>query len=170
MSATRYSIYSSEALEKALAERMPHGDAEGNLRSRSATITAMVDRYAEICKRSLPSMPLNYWLLVFDAMNGCWLLDHPAMVASGLAHNVYDACRLNDAGSKWRVDETNQLVEQLAALPFAGQIAVIDACERFWAIDVQTSDAVPTEADPFAHWREAVRGLVGRLADDGGRQ
>ncbi|NCC29908.1 MAG: hypothetical protein EOM22_17630 [Gammaproteobacteria bacterium] len=166
MAPVRYSIYSSEALERVLSERMPHGDADGNLRSRSATITAMCDRYGEVCRRSMPTLPLASWLLIFDAMNGTWLMDHPAMAAHGLAHNVSDSCALNDAHGKWRVGNPSGLVETLAALPFAAQIAVIDACERFWALDVQTSDAEPTEADPFAHWREPVRGLVGRLADD----
>lgn len=161
MAPLRYSIYSSDTLEKALADRMPHGNQDENLRSRSATITAMVDRYAETVKRSTPKLPLNSWLLIFDAMNGCWLMDHPAMAAHGLAHNVHDACMLNDAASKWRVDNPDALVEMLATLPFAAQIAVIDACERFWVLDVQTGEDIPTEADPFAHWRAPVARLVG---------
>lgn len=166
MSPKRYSIYSSETLESALAGRLPHGDTEAGMRSRSSTITAMVDRYAETCRRSMPRMPLASWLLIFDAMNGCWMMDHPAMVASGLALNVADACAMNGYHEKWKVDDWRDLVENLRTLPFAGQIAVVDACERFWCMDVQTSDAEPTETDPWAHWREAVRSLVGPMTDD----
>jgi len=126
----------------------------------------MCDRYGEIMRRSVPRMPLNHWLLTFDAMNGTWLMDHPAMAAHGLAHNVHDAIRLNDAAGKWHVEDADALVRHLGEMPFAEQLAVVDACERFWALDLQTSDAEPTEADPFAHWREPVRTLVGTLADD----
>ena len=166
MPPTRYSIYSSEALERALSERMPHGDPEAGLRSRSATITAMCDRYSEICKRSMPSLPLNSWLLIFDAMSGTWLMDHPATAAHGLAHGVSDACKLNAAHDKWNVGDPFVLVKQLSEMTFAEQIAVIDTCERAWSLDVQTSTSEPSAADQFAHWRKAVRGLVGMLADD----
>jgi hypothetical protein len=162
MAPLRYSIYSSDALEKALAERMPHGETDGNLRSRSSTIIAMVDRYAETCRRSLPRLPLNHWLLIMDAMNGCWLMDHPAMVASGLAHNVHDACTLNDAAGKWQAPDWSDLVETLRTLPFAAQLAVIDACERFWALDIQPGDDLhPNDAHPFAHWRAPIGAIVG---------
>lgn len=163
MAPVRYSIYSSDTLEKALADRMPHGNQDENLRSRSATITAMVDRYAETVKRSTPKLTLNSWLLIFDAMNGCWMMDHPAMVANGLAHNVHDHIHLNDAAAKWHVDAPDQLVNQLRKMTFAEQIAVVDACERFWVLDIQTGEDTPTEADPFAHWRAPVAQLVGAV-------
>lgn len=163
MAPTRYSIYSSDALEKALSERMPRGDPDAGLRSRSSTITAMVERYAETCRRSMPKLPLNSWLLIFDAMNGCWLMDHPAMVANGLPHNVHDHIHLNDAAAKWHVEDPDRLVAQLAGMTFAEQIAVVDACERFWAMDIQTSGDDPTETDPFAHWRWSIQVLVGAV-------
>lgn len=164
MTPKRYSIYASAALDRALAERIGNEGDEG-LRSRSATLTYMADRYAEICRRSLPTLTLNEWLLICDAMNGTAFWDHPLGAATGLAHNVYDACDLNGLGDKWQVEDWQELVKRLAELPFASQIAVVDAAERFWATDAQPSDATPEDAHPFAHWRATVQRLVGKLAE-----
>ena len=163
--AKRYSIYASAALDRALAERIGC-EGEQGLRSRSATITYICDRYTEMCRRSLPALTLNEWLLIFDAMNGTAGWDYPLGAATGLAHNVHDGCDLNGLGDKWEVPEWRGLVTRLADLPFAGQIAVVDAAERFWATDAQPSDAGPEDTHPFAHWRATVQHLVGKLADD----
>lgn len=161
--AKRYSIYASAALDRALAERIGTEGDEG-LRSRSATITYICDRYAEICRRSLPALNLNEWLLIFDAMNGTASWDYPLGAATGLAHNVHDGCDLNGLGDKWEVADWRGLVSRLAGLPFASQMAVVDAAERFWATDAQPSEAAPDDAHPFAPWRATVQRLVGRLA------
>ena len=167
MTPKRYSIYANATLDRVLAERLPHGDPEGGARSRSATITYMADRYAETCRRSMPLLSLQSWLLIFDAMNGCYTWDHPWAATSGLlAPNVHDACDLDGTGDKWGVTDWRALVANLASLPFAAQIAVLDAAERFWAMDVQQGEDEPSAADPFAHWRAAVRNIVGKLADD----
>lgn len=127
----------------------------------------IAERYAEIMRRSPPLLDLREWLLIFDSLNGCWLIEPAALVAQSVPHEVADACRLNGADAKWEVPDADELVQTLAALPFAGLVAVVDAAERFWALDVQpTPGAEPTETDPFAPWRVPVRGIVGRLADD----
>lgn len=160
----RYSIYASAILDRALADRLgPDGD-EG-LHSRTATLTYMADRYAETCRRSLPVLALNEWLLIFDAMNGTASWDYPLGAATGLAHNVHDGCDLNGLGDKWEVADWRGLVARLADLPFASQIAVVDAAERFWVMDAQPADAAPDDEHPFAHWRATVAKIVGRMAD-----
>lgn len=174
MAPKRYSIYPSPPLDKALAERMPHGDIpdddSAGFRSRTATITAMVDRYAEICRRSLPRLALNEWLLIFDSLNGVWMQEHPAMTAAALAHEVADNCQLNGADRRFEIPETpgwSYLVGQLGELPFAAKIAIIDTAERFWALDIQVDhETEPTDTDPFAHWRAPIRALVGPMTDD----
>jgi len=164
MTQKRYSIYANATLDRVLAERLGEDGDEG-LRSRSATITYMADRYAEICRRSMPALTLNEWLLICDAMNGTASWDHPLGAATGLAHNVYDACDLNGLGEKWQVEDWQNLAKRLADLPFASQIAVVDAAERFWATDAQPSDATPEDAHPFAHWRAAVAKIVGKKVE-----
>lgn len=163
--AKRYSIYASAVLDRALAERIGE-DGEEGLRSRSATLTYMADRYAEICRRSLPLLTLNEWLLICDAMNGTASWDYPLGAATGLAHNVHDGCDMNGLGDKWAVADWRGLVSRLADLPFASQIAVVDAAERFWATDAQPSNASHDDEHPFAHWRATIRRLVGKLPDD----
>lgn len=163
----RYSIYPTPALDRALADRAPHGEPDNSLRGRSATITCMCDRYAEIVRRSTPTFALNEWLLLFESLNGVWMQEHPAMTAAAVAHEVADNCRLNAAHQRFGVGANDwpELVSRIDALPFAGKIAVIDAAERFWIADIKTDDA-ESESDPLAHWRAPIRGLVGPLADD----
>ncbi len=117
-----------------------------------------------MCRRSLPTLTLNEWLLIFDAMAGTASWDYPLGAATGLAHNVVDGCDLNGLDEKWAVEDWRGLATQLAELPFASQIAVVDAAERFWANDAQPSEAAPEDDHPFAHWRATVMGLVGKVA------
>lgn len=163
----RYSIYPSETLDRALSDRSPHGDPESSVRGRSATITAMCDRYAEIVRRSLPSLSLGEWLLVFDSLNGVWTQDHPAMTAASVSHEVADNCHLNKAHVRFGLGANDWplLVSKLEGLAFAEKIAIIDAAERFWVTDIQTDDT-ESAADPLAHWRAPIRAMVGALSDD----
>lgn len=168
MAPKRYSIYASPALDAAIDARidMTTGEDGGGFRSRSSLVSAMADRYAEICRRESPSLALNEWLMIFDAINGCWMLDNAAMVAQSIAHEVYDAADLNGTDRKWGVPDGKALAKRLDALQFAAKVAIVDAAERFWALDVQPDKAEATADDPHAHWRAPVRSLVGRLADD----
>jgi len=167
MSTQRYSIYSSRALKTALDARLDYSVPEGaGFRSRSSLISAMVERYHEICRRHIPSLTLNEWMLIFDALNGVWLTDNPALTTIALAQEVEDAAGLNDAHLTWDVNAAaaEALVHRLKNLDFSGKIAVIDAAERFWSLNIQP-DATPTTAeDPHANWRTPVCALVGCLA------
>jgi len=165
----RYSIYASPALAAALDSRLPQGSAEdgGGFRTRSSLLSAIADRYSEIVRREVPRLTLAEWLLIFDALNGCWLLDNAALAANGVALEVADAARLNGAGEKWGVDG-EALAARIHGLSFAAKVAVVDAAERFWTLDVQPDSAQPSDADPFAHWRAPVRALVGASAINGG--
>ena len=167
MAPKRYSIYPSAALDTALDARTDR--TRSDAQSRSSLISAFAERYHEICRRSMPALTLREWLLILDAMNGVWTQDQCVLAASGLAHQVSDACTQDLMHERHGLSEpeARALVDTLAHLPFAGQIAVIDACERLRSQHVQPDrEAERTEADPFAHWREPVSSLVGRLADD----
>lgn len=157
------SIRPTPELERALAGRT--SPLKG-FRNRSSMVSAMADRYHEICRRQAPRLKLAEWLLIFDSLNGCWMIDGAARSAAALAHEVHDACTLNEYGDKWQVPDWPALVERLAALDFAAQIAVVDAAERFVTLGVRPADAEPTDADPWAPWRAPVRAIVGPMADD----
>jgi hypothetical protein len=172
MAPKRYSIYSSPALEAALSARLDPtaGDDGGGFRSRSSLISAIADRYAEICRRELPTLALNEWLMVFDALNGCWMLDPASLAANGIALEVSDAATLNGTDRKWHVADGQALARRIDGLSFAGKVAILDAAERFWTLDLQP-DREPAEEcespdDPHGQWRRAIRGLVGRLSDE----
>ena len=168
MAPKRYSIYSSPALEAALSSRIDPtaGDDGGGFRSRSSLISAIADRYAEICRRESPLLSLNEWLMIFDSLNGCWMLEPASLAANGIALEVSDAATLNATDEKWGVPDGKDLARRIDALSFGAKVAILDAAERFWTLDVQTDQAEATDADLHAMWRAPVRALVGRLADD----
>lgn len=166
MAPKRYSIYASPALDAVLDARMSDPSGEDGFRSRSSMISAIAERYAEICRREVPPLALNEWLLIFDSLNGVWMPDTAALSVNGLALQIADSCQLNGADAKWHVADCGDLVGRLAELPFAAKVAVIDAAERFWSLDVQPDGGERTENDPFAHWRKPVRDMVGRLGDE----
>lgn len=162
-----YKIYASQALDDALSERLPHGNPDGGgLRTRTATVTAMCDRYRAIIQASMPLLTLPQWLLIFDSLNGCWMQDQPELTALGVSANVADNCALNQANTRFNVPDWHALAIELDAMTLAEQLAIVDAAERFWILDIQTDDSESTDDDPFACWRAPIRGLVGRLADD----
>jgi len=163
MAKKRYSIYPSAALDRALDARMDPRGEEG-LRSRSSMISMMADRYHALVERHMPRLELAQWLLIFDALNGCWMLDNASGAANGLPLEIADADRLSGAGEKWGVDG-QALASQLAQLGFAERIAIVDTAERFWAQDVQP-DGDLSDAAALDQWRQPVRRLVGALADD----
>lgn len=156
----RISIYVAPALDNALTGRT---SAEDGMRSRSAVIAAMAERYTETCKRHMPSFALAEWLLIFDAMTGCWTLESSAIAARSIALQVSDACTMDAAHERHglTLEQGRDLAGQLDALDFAASVAVLDAAERFWAAEL-AAELAAVEGD----YREPVRGLVGRLADD----
>lgn len=167
MSPQRYSIYSNQALETALDARIDYASPEGDgFRSRSSLIAAMVERYHETCRRHIPNLTLNEWLLVFDALHGVWTVNSPAITTIALAQKVEDAIILNDAHTTWGISATDAgaLVHRLGTFSFAGKIAVIDAAERFWSLNIQPDTTPTTPEDPLANWRAPIYTLVGRLA------
>lgn len=163
MKPKRYSIYPSPALDRVLSARLSSDEG----RSRSALISAIADRYAEVVARSMPLLSLPEWGLIFEAINGYWSRDHAYLSAHGIALEVADASNLNGADVQWGIDG-NALVERIDGMPFASKIAILDASERFCATNTQPDGEIPDNADPFAHWRGPIRAIVGRLADDRG--
>ena len=121
MAGTATHIYLSHEATEALAQR-----ASSN---RSAAVSRMIERYDELCRRALPELSEAEWNLVYDACNG-WLVDMARSVAY-LPHEVEDHIKLNGADAKWGVDG-EVLMAKLAALDYAGCVAVVDAAERFW--------------------------------------
>lgn len=167
----KVSVYIGPDASEMLAARC--ADGEEGLRTRSAAVNTYLDRYAETCRRCIPLLPLADWLCIFDALNGVWL----QTTASGLAvvwAEVEDHIRLNRADKIWVCDP--DLGARLRGLGYGELVAVADAAERFWALNVQPLteaealadrlDGGGIEPDPHAPWRAPVRALVGALADD----
>lgn len=139
MAPKRYSIYASPALDRVLAERLKPDSEDEGFRSRSSMLSAIADRYAEIVRRSTPDLSTPEWCAIFDILNGCWMIDQPAMQATGLAHQIADAAEMDGLGEKWQIDALD-LARRVAALTFAEQIAIIDTAERFWSLGVQDGE------------------------------
>lgn len=160
----RYSIYPSPDLDRVLAERLVEpaadsGDDEASdqraepLRGRSATITAMVVRYAEIIRQHTPELTTEEWMLIADSLNGYWLHEEPRQAANGLPLEVADNDRLNGAGQRFGVDG-QALAARISQMPLVERIALMDVAERFWAGAARDGETYP----------ELFSRLAGKLA------
>lgn len=153
--ATRTSIYISDPLRELLAEHgIVPGDTESEgLRSTSATLAAVADRYRQTCRQHMPLLTVPEWCLIFDTMNGCWMQENAALLP-GQLFGIADSIRLEQIDEKWGVDAP-ALLEKLRTLDYAGWLALVDAAERWWSRD--WAQAVDTAA--------TVREIVGRVAE-----
>lgn len=107
---------------------------EGSDSDICTTVTNMVLRYAECCRRSLPALTRQEWLLICDALNGTWLAESSGgySAAAVLEIEIADAIAINALDAKWGILGTD-LPTRLHALDYAARLAVIDVVERFWA-------------------------------------
>jgi hypothetical protein len=116
----------------------------GSNGGRSVVIRALISGYAEIVRRERPELDAAEWNAIRDALNGMWLLAEQSgigMLASGLPHELADACRLEGLAEKWTIDGP-ALVRKVEALGFAARVAVLDDVLRFWArMDVESREA-----------------------------
>jgi hypothetical protein len=125
------SIWMGEPLERLINSRRRTQDDELNV---SGAINTAVDRYLEIVRRHMPTLSLGEWCAIFDALNGCWMLESwsPRYAFAEVA----DTAGLEE---KWGIDQ-DALTQQLQAFDYATCVAVVDAAERFWASDTQPGD------------------------------
>ena len=130
------SIYLDQETDQALYERTKEN------RSRSETITTIVRRYAELCRRDQPQLEVNEWKMVCDILNGIWLNDSASL--SYVWAEVADACQLNHTDKKWEVDGA-ALVNKLRALTYGQLVALVDEVERFWFHTDDPGYALPGE-------------------------
>jgi hypothetical protein len=127
MPATPRHITLSPGAENALGDRS--GGKRGLGGDRSAAVSRMMERYAEVCRRHLPDLTEAEWNLLRDSMNG--LCPEPAASVAWLAMGVRDSIALDHLDEKWDVDGLG-LIRKLDALDYAGCCAVLDAVERWW--------------------------------------
>lgn len=127
--AKRTSIYLSPPLDELLLAHAARGDDA--LRSASALLASVVDRYLDIVRRNLPDWTTPQWCLAADALNGCWLSESPGSALSIVQMEISDAVELNGADEKWGVDWA-VFRPALILLTHTQAIAVIEVVERFW--------------------------------------
>jgi hypothetical protein len=118
------SMYLRDEVLAALAQYQRGGG------DRSAAVTAIIERHAEVCRRELPrDWSRAEWMLVCDLFNGT--LVEPITIAH-LDHEIEDAIRLDHLAEKWKIDGDN-FVARVRALCYGGRLAVCDLALRFWA-------------------------------------
>ena len=118
-----YSIYLTPAATDALVLRYKD---EGN---RSAAVSRMIERYAELAQRAMPDLTEAEWNLCRDALNG-WFIDTAESIKF-VPWEVADGIKLNGLDEKWKVDGP-ALVAKLEAMDFSALCALLDAVERWW--------------------------------------
>lgn len=113
-------------LQEPVDARTHEGGSDGK------TVYVMVERYLWMLQRSMPRLTEAEASLICDALNGIWMADTYALPL--IWAGVSDACRLNDLGGKWGLDEQQQtaLIKRMQGWNTAELLAVIDGVERFW--------------------------------------
>ena len=119
---SRVTVYLDDQTEEHLATRKV-----GPRESRSGAISRAIDRYAEICKRHLPSLTDSEWELVADSLPGP--PREPASAVAVIEHEIEDSMLLNDLASKHGVSAP-RLMRKLNAMSYANRVALVDAIER----------------------------------------
>lgn len=108
-------------------------DAGGIERDDADALPSALVRYRAILAAAMPALSVGEWALLCDALNGSVRsADHADTdPARGLAQSVADS-GADGLAEKWGVDLA-ALAARLAALPYAGQCAVIETVSRFWS-------------------------------------
>lgn len=124
--ARKTSLYLPEQAEKTIKAFGPEA-------SQSGVINTILLRYDPMTRDSMPTLPLNEWQAICDALNGCgvWMSaggpDPAPMVWAEIADSEPDGF-----DEKWGIS-CPALAEKLRGLPLAGRIAVWDVAAKFWA-------------------------------------
>lgn len=145
------SIYCSDPIERLLEQR---AEDHSGFRSVSGVLNACADRYLEIVRRSMPTLRVEEWALIFDSMNGVWMQDQAGMLGGALGLGIRDSISLDGLDKKHEVDG-DALLAKLDALTYCQQVAVVDAAERFWA--------APNEGETL---RDTITAVVGERCID----
>lgn len=120
-------VYLTQDEEEILAPRTVGG--EGARGDRSSVLQRIIGRYAETVRRSTPTLTVDEWKLLCDAMNGT--LHESAVSIAAVWQEIEDTILLDAIDAKWGV-EGPALVKKLKRLDYAGQVAVVDVVERYW--------------------------------------
>lgn len=123
-----------------IADRLTRFADEHSADTLSGLINATAARYEVMCRRSLPALSHDEWGALFEAIGqgGPGAHPEPEAIASYLIGNIAD---FGARQTRWDVD-SSALVQRIAALPYAAQVAVLDAVERFWSSQDATIESV----------------------------
>lgn len=126
----RITIYAGPPLARAIEATLDDDN-------RSGRVNNVAERYLDIVEAVRPRFTRDEWCAVCDALNGVWLND--SVSARLVWANVADTPEL---GEKWSIDQP-ALTSRLRALDAAGNWAVIETVQRFWArAHLDTDDAL----------------------------
>ncbi len=132
--------------------------------SRGLVAKQMAERYAVICRHSLPHFTVPEWRLIMDATNGLISDEHWQY----WRHNVRDAVTLSGAAKRFGIADADRFLAKIDSLMVAESIAVLDRTEQFWAAVQQDEEAtVPGEHDEYYALVEVVTKYLQRCKDKG---
>lgn len=115
--------------------------------SAGSTARTMAERYAEVCRRSLPHFEPAEWLTITDALNG----HLPAPHLDDWRLSVEDLILYEGGAKRHSVTDADGLLAKIRALSFAECVACLDLAERYWA-------AVGRGEDPTVPGQAAAKG------------
>ena len=115
----------------AVVEKIDAYESEDGRESFSGRVGFLIDAAVTIAKLSVPTLRVEEWKAIADAMNGTL---HPydtglGNVLSGAWHNVFDSA--SSANSMFGVDAEALAMRMLRA-PVSEQLAVFEIVRSFW--------------------------------------
>lgn len=107
--------------------------------SKSLAARRDLERYYSLLKNYLANVRLTdeEASLVVDALNGS---PHATGVYGSLYGKIEDAIRLDALDQKWGVNGLDMLRKLREEISNTGELAIIDACERFWNLPEDDGD------------------------------
>lgn len=124
--------------------------------SVTATLSAILSRYALVCQRDIPAFSEPELNLIRDALNGVWMRE--GWTLTSIWAEVADHIELNGAAKQHGVKDPQGLVRRVRALTAGQTVALVDDVERWWKaagsaraeINLAREQVAAGEAEPLA--------------------
>jgi hypothetical protein len=121
MAADRITIYAGGPIAEVLGDRS----------NKSGRLGRVCGRYLELVTHCTPTLTLEEWCAVCDALHDTWRQDGAWRFVD---REIADAARLRDLATKYVID-AESLVARVKAWSPAERVAVVEIVERFWEND-----------------------------------
>jgi hypothetical protein len=114
-----------------IVEKIDAFEGKNDQESFSGRVGFLIDAAVSVAKASVPSLRVEEWMAIADALNGSFHSYEAGMenVLSGAWHDVFDSAF--SANSQFEID-AEALAKRLLRAPISEQLAVFEIVRSFW--------------------------------------